>query len=99
MSRLKDDAGHPEGVAPGTRFGSREELSAARVHLPLVNGVAIHRPRMLDRKASDPQLGPEDFPVATSLVIGAGSSRAPRGERPVVEYRVPCDTDPALVCI
>lgn len=94
-SQQVDTPGHPPAVAPGDTFPSRGRLSAAGVHLPQMQAVAVRHPTVAAQAAAG--VGPEGFVVATSLLVSGGAMRSTRGARPCVEFRVPCEVEPSLV--
>lgn len=93
---LADTPGHPPGVAPGSTFVTREGLAAARVHLQQMHAVAVRRPAAAAQAA--PEVGPGRFVVATSLLVCGDAVRVTVGGLTSVEFRVPYEVEPSLVC-
>lgn len=85
-----DTPGHPAGVALGAKFSSRAELSSAGVHLPPKRGVAMRHPQ-------DGDIGPEGYPLATSLIDFSGHQHPAPNGAPTIEYRLPDNHDHSFV--
>ena len=90
---MEDSVGHPAGVAVGTEFTGRSEMSSAGVHLPPMRGIAARNAPRAPPAASGGSAR-EAYPLATSIVDSGGYSEPSSDGRAVLEYRGQGGRDP-----